>query len=183
MGQASGTDEWSRAERRIVAAWTSGNVAEALREIDVTLAQATDEVRARALVYRGSIQEGQEDLAAARNAFVEAVGLCTLGSYSRYTAELSVGHVCERSAEKEEAVQWYRAALVTSAHAVEPFSGATAVKALLALEPTLTPRDFDVVRLVTLKAWQLAGLPGEPDLDDLAGTTGMLIRWASTPDA
>ncbi|MCL4845757.1 MAG: hypothetical protein KJ066_04435 [Acidobacteria bacterium] len=176
-------DQWDQAERRIVRAWTSGNVEQALQEIEVVLDRGNDEVRGRALVYRGSIQEEKANLQAAKNDFIQAVGLFSPGSYSRFTAELSVGHACEQTSEKQQAVQWYRAALVTCAQADEPFSGATATKALLALEPCLAPNDVDLARVVTLKSWQLLGLAGEPDLDDLAGTTEMLMRRASTPEA
>ena len=176
-------DEWDQAQRRIVRAWMSGNVEQALQEIEVVLDRGNDEVRGQALVYRGSIQEEKANLQAAKNDFIQAVGLFSLGSYPRYTAELSVGHACEQVGEKQQAVQWYRAALVTCAQADEPFSGATATKALLALEPILGPNDVELVRVVTLKSWQLLGIGGEPDLNDLAGTTEILMRRASTPDS
>lgn len=175
-------DEWDDAERRIVRAWSSGAVTDALEQIESVLERGDAEQRARALIYRGSIQEESANWKAAKDDFVQAAGLFRPGSYTRYTAELSVGGVLRRAGEVHEAVKWYRAALLTCAEAVELFSGATATKALLAIAPELSPSDRELARTVTAKSWQLLNLPNEPNLDDLAGTTEMLIQRASNPD-
>lgn len=83
-------DEWDQAERRIVRAWGTGDVPQALQDIERVLEQGTDEQRGRALLYRGSIQEGASNWEAAKNDFIQAVNLFSVGSYARYTAELSV---------------------------------------------------------------------------------------------
>lgn len=177
-----GPGEWDEAERRIVGAWTTGAVADALEQIESVLERGDDEQRARALVYRGSIQEEATNWKAAKDDFVQAAGLFRPGTYARYTAELSVGGALEKAGEKQEALQWYRAALLTCAQADELFSGATATKALLALASELSPSDRELTRTVTAKSWHVLNLPNEPNLDDLAGTTELLIQRASNPD-
>lgn len=175
-------DEWDAAERGIVRAWTTGAVAQALQEIDRVLERGNDEHRGRALMYRGSIHEEASNWEAARDDFVQAVGLLSARSYLRYTAELSVGHACEKAGETQEAMEWYRAALRTCAQADELFSGATATKALLVLAPELSPSDRELARTVTAKSWQVLSLPNEPNLDDLVGMTEILMQRASNPD-
>lgn len=177
------SDEWDQAERSIVGAWTTGEVEQALREIENVLDRGTDEQRSRALMYRGSIHEEAANWQAAKNDFVQAVDLLRAGSYPRYTAELSVGHACENAGETHEAMKWYRAALLTCAQADELFSGATATRGLLALASELSPSDRDLARAVTAKSWQVLNLPNEPNLDDLAGTTEILMQRASDPNA
>ncbi len=175
-------DEWDQAERRIVGAWTTGAVPQALEQIESVLAQGDNEQRGRALMYRGSIHEEAANWQAAKNDFIQAVALLSPGSYPRYAAELSVGHACEKAGETQEAVKWYRAALLTCARAEELFSGAAATKALLALAPELSSADRELARTVTAKSWHVLNLPNEPNLDDLAGTTEILIQRASNPD-
>jgi tetratricopeptide (TPR) repeat protein len=176
-------DEWDEVERRIVRAWSSGAVTDALRQIESVLELGDDEQRARALVYRGSIQEEAANWRAAKDDFVQAAGLFRPGAYARYTAELSVGGTLKRAGEIQEALKWYRAALLTCAQADEPFSGATATKALLALAPELSPSDRELARTVTAKSWHVLNLPNQPNLDDLAGTTEILMQRASDPNA
>lgn len=176
-------DEWDQAERRIVRAWTSGEVPQALAEIESVLERGTDEQRGRALMYRGSIEEESASWQAAKDDFIQAVALLNPGSYARYTAELSVGHASEKAGHAEEAAKWYRAALNTCAQANELFSGATATKALLALAPELSPSDRELARVVTAKSWQVLNLPNQPNLDDLAATTEILMQRASDPNA
>lgn len=110
-----------------------------------------------------------------------AVRLCIVDQ-SRYTAELSVGHLCQKASDTMEAVTWYRVALVTCVEANEPFSGATAVKALLALTPELSSSDRELARTVAAKSWQILNLPKQPNLDDLVATTDILSRRASNPN-
>lgn len=175
-------NEWDQAEREIVRAWTTGAVAEALQQIESVLGQGDEEQRGRALMYRGSIKEESANWDAAKGDFIQAVGLFRPGSYPRYTAELSVGHSYEKAGEKQQAVQWYRAALLTCTQADELFSGATATKALLALEPVLAPKDMELARAATVRSWQVLNLAGEPDLDDLGSATETLMQRASNPD-
>lgn len=176
-------DEWVAAERDIVRAWTTGAAAQALQEIERVLERGNDEQRGRALMYRGSIHEEASNWHAAKDDFMQAVGLLSAGSYPRYTAELSVGHACEKAGEPQEAMKWYRTALRTCVQAEELFSGATATRALLALAPELSPSDRELARAVTAKSWQVLNLPNEPDLDDLAGMTEVMMQRASNPDA
>lgn len=176
-------DEWNAAERGIVHAWATGAAAQALQEIERVLDRGNDEQRGRALMYRGSIHEETSNWQAAKDDFIQAVGLLSVGSYPRYTAESSVGHACERAGQTQEAVKWYRAALFTCAQADEPFSGGTAAKGLLALAPELPASDRELARTVAVKSWYVLNLPNQPNLDDLAGTTEILIQCASDPNA
>lgn len=175
-------DEWERAERRIVHDWTTGAIADALQQIERVLSQGDDEQRGRALMYRGSIHEESADWQAAKDDFLQAAAVLSPGAYPRYTAELSVGQACEKAGDTEEAVKWYRAALLTCAQADELFSGATATRALLAVVPELSPSDRELARTVTAKSWQVLELPNEPNLDDLVGTTEILMQRASNPN-
>jgi hypothetical protein len=177
------SDEWKQLEPQIVRAWTSGKVRNALRLIQRALDGGDDQIRARALVYRGSITEGREDWAAAKDDFIQAAGLFPVGSYTRYTAELSVGLAFENLRQQAGSIEWYRAALLTCAQAEEPFSGAAALSALLSIEPALSPSDAELARTVTVKSWKVLKLNGEPDLNDLAAATEILRQRASDPHA
>lgn len=176
-------DEWNAAERGIVRAWTTGAVSQALQEIERVLEQGNDEQRGRALMYRGSIREEASDWHAAKDDFMQAAGLQASGSYVRYTTELSAGHASQKAGDTQEALTWYRAALLTCAQTDEPFSGATATQALLTLAPELSPSDRELARAVTVKSWRVLSLPGQPNLDDLAGATEILMQRASDPNA
>ena len=172
-------DEWHQAERDIVRAWTTGDRPQALTLIDRVLARGSDVLRGRALLYRGSIREEEANWAAARRDFMESVGLLPAGSYVRYTAELSVAIACKRLGEESQAVDWYRAALMSCAAGEERFSGAAAAKGLMALEPVPRPVDQDLIRAVIISSWQLLRLPGEPDLEDLVGAIETLMKRQS----
>jgi hypothetical protein len=174
-------NEWDAAERDIVRAWTTGAARQAIQEIERVLERGDDEQRGRALMYRGSIHEETSNWQAARDDFIQAVGLLSARSYQRYAAELSVGHACEKAGETQDAVKWYRAALLTCAGADEPFSGGTALKGLLALAPELSVSDLELARTVTAKSWHVMNLPNEPNLDDLAGTAEIVMQRASDP--
>ncbi len=176
-------DEWDQAERRILRAWTGGQVRDALREIELALVRGNDEVRGQALVYRGSIYEEAANWDAAQRDFIQAADLFRAGSYLRYSAELSAGLACEQAGERQQAAQWYRAALLTCAQDDERFSGATVAKAFLALQPALAPEDAELVQAVIVRSWQVLNLTGEPDLDHLVDTTETLMRRALHRDA
>ena len=168
------SDEWQEAERNSVRAWSRGDPATALADIQRVLNTGTAEQRGRALMYRGSMHEDAHDWLNARGDFIQAAGLLPPGSYARYTAELSVGHVCELNGERQEAFAWHRAALLTCSLAIEPFSGASAARGLMSLEPEIQPADRQLLRDVLAKSWRILQLPGEPDLDNLPGTTNLL---------
>ena len=173
--------EWEEAERNIVRAWSCGDSATALAHIQRVLDTGAAEPRGRALMYRGSMREDARDWQNAKNDFVQAAALLPPGSYVRYTAELSVAHVCELNGEHREALAWLRAALLTCSRAIEPFSGASAARALMSLEPEIQPADRELLRDVLVRSWRVLHLPGEPDLDDLSGTTNLLRRAGSQP--
>jgi tetratricopeptide (TPR) repeat protein len=174
-------DEWEETERRIVGRWRTGRLIDAFDQIDGVLVRGDDEQRGRALLYRGSIHEEADDLERAKDDFVQAVGLLPPGSYARYTAELSAGQASAALGNADEAVKWYRQSLLTCAHAIELISGHTALKALLALVPTLPPSDLQLARTVASKSWTVLELSGEPNLEDLASTIEILHGRASDP--
>jgi len=173
------SDEWDEAERNIVRAWSRGDSATARAHVQRVLDTGTGEQRGRALIYRGSMHEDARDWLNAQDDFIQAAGLLPPGSYARYTAQLSVGHVCELNGERQEALAWHRAALLTCSLAIEPFSGTSAARALMSLEPAIQPADRQLLRDVLARSWRVLHFPGEPDLDDLSGTTDLLRRAGS----
>jgi hypothetical protein len=175
------SNEWEEEERVIVRAWSRGDSATALAHIQRVLEIGTAEQRGRALIYRGSMHEDARDWLNARDDFIQAAGLLPPGSYARYTAELSVGHVCELNGARQEALAWHRAALLTCSRSIEPFSGASAARSLMSLEPEIQTADRQLLRDVLAKSWRVLHLDGEPDLDDLSGTTDLLTRAGSRP--
>jgi len=172
-------DEWDRAERTIVGAWTTGDVPLAMTEIENALIQGTGEIRGRALVYRGTIHEEGGNLDQAKADFIEAAGLFVSGSYAKYSAELSVAHVCEEREITDQAIRWYRRALQTCVDSTEPFSAAVAARAFLRHSSPVSTPDLELLQSVTTKSWRALGLPNEPNLTDLAGTADLMIKRGS----
>lgn len=166
--------EWKDTERDIVRAWMSGDLAAAVRHIDGALVDDNTEVRGRALLYRGAIREDEQDLVAANRDFADGAALLPAGGYARYTAELSVAGSFEALGQSAEAANWWRAALATCDTQIERFSGGAAIRRLLLSRVQLDSSDLELARSVATKSWNILGLSGEPDLDNLLATADAL---------
>lgn len=175
-------DEWERTEGVLVQAWTAGRLQDALSQIDRVMLDGNDSQRATALMYRGSMREEAADWEAAKVDFIRAATMSAPGSYQRYTSEVSAGVMSDKAGDPSDAVKWYRSALMTCLNSTEPFSGASAVKALLAAGSEMSPGDRQLVTFVTLRSCEVLGCQDRADLDDLAGTAEMLLRRASDPN-
>jgi len=173
--------EWEQVQQRLTTAWHQGDFAAAFAEIDRALAEGTSEMKGQALLYRGMIHDGRDDLPAAKEDYAEALTYTGAGSYARYVAERTSGDICGKLGRDDEALGWYRAALETCVVG-DGFSGGVALEAFLRLHgQQLAPDDRNLVASVARKSWGVLELPGTPDLKDLTKTAGMLARRTQHP--
>ena len=168
------SEEWDAAERRIVKFWTSGDVKNAIEEIETVLLADSGEFKGRALIYRGSINEDGDRLDAARDDFAHAVTLLSHGSYIRYTAELSVARIYRLLGDRPASAEWYRAALRSCEDSRELFSGSTAVEGLLSVRTALSDAERDLAEKVITTSWKVLGIPGLPNEGNMTATIAIL---------
>ena len=169
--------QWEAAERKIVALWATGDRKQALEQIELVLLSDNADFKARALIYRGSISEDEGRLEAARHDFESAVKLLGDSSYIRYTTELSLGRACKLLRDRQASAEWYRAALRTCEDASESFSGSTAVEGLLAVRPSLSDAERDLIAKVLVRSWKVLEVPGLPNEDDVPATITVLRTY------
>jgi len=171
--------EWEQAQQRLTVAWHKGDLSVAFAEIDQVLAQGTPGMKGQALVYRGMIRESKGERSSAKEDWVSAISYAPIGSYSRYVAERSLGELCERSDNRDEAARWYRAALVTCAEG-DKFSAGLALKPFLRLRGSqLSEEDRKLAITVIEKSWGVVELSGTPDLVNLNEAAEALASKAS----
>lgn len=170
--------DWEEAQQLVMVAWHRGDFARALSEIDRVLGEGTDEMKGQSLVYRGMIRESQGALEAAKQDWSDALSHVGEGTYARYVGERSLGEVCERLGQTDEAERWYRVALATCAAGAE-FSGGLALQAFVRLKgQQLSRTDKALIAAVAEKSWRALELPGKPDLSDTDKLVATLARDA-----
>jgi tetratricopeptide (TPR) repeat protein len=116
--------------------------------------------------------------AEALDLYREALSLSGADAYRKYSIELSLGGLCERTARVAEAREWYTAAIRTSL-ADDAISAGSALMRLVALaNGNLT----DVERTLSEKAvrhyWQVLRLAGQPEASDLGQLAKRLVEAA-----
>lgn len=160
---------------------TQGNYIDAIITMDNFLSIDIDpETRSEALSFRASLKEDIGDYTSAKEDLLQAIQLSPELSYSRYTIELGLGDVCERLGNYDEAIHWFKIALLTSING-EGISGGSALRSFVDKkgEGKLTEEDKTLCNRVAEKAWKLLEIQGEPDLSNLLKTAEILINVGS----
>jgi len=146
------------------------------------LAGVAPSARAEALAFRAVLREELPDFTGARADVVEALGLAADPSYLRYTLELSLASLDERSGDRSAAIRAYLRAIQT-AMADGRIAVGTAISKLFDL---IAPDDLgpeqrrDVVEAVRV-SWRLLNIEGEPDIQDLDKVGALLLTEQSRP--
>lgn len=168
--------EWPIIERRIAALWRKASYAQALSELNTFLAsEPTKEVARRALAYRGETHARCGEIDAARTDLGRAKRHAPNNSYERYALELRLGRICEDAGYLREARTHYLNAMRTVVRAVD-LAGGTALACLLRVSraPVLSKKEARLAESVIQRSWEVLGLPGKPEVRDLARAVTML---------
>lgn len=139
------------------------------------------DARAELLAFKADLYDEEGSYADAKRIYEDVVELSSGDPYRRYSIELSLGALCERLRDADDAARWYVAAINTALSS-DGVSSGSAVKRLVSLrgdrlntdERALCERGID-------HSWDLLGLSGEPDRLDLARSASMLIDAAAEP--
>jgi tetratricopeptide (TPR) repeat protein len=150
----------------------------AIAIMDGLLSQELDpELRSEVIGFRAVLREDLGDCQNAKEDFLLALSLSQMGSYPRYTLELTLGGLSERLGIPDEAVSWYIKALLTVAEN-EGISGGTALKSFLKIkgDSAITDQEQVLCNHVVEKSWKLLWLPGGPDLSNLKEAAETLLQ-------
>lgn len=174
---------WIRIQAHALRFMTTGRTSAAHAAVSSFLGfQPATDLRADALAFRAVISERLGEMEAAKFDLQSAQSLGPPSSYRRYTIELSLGDLCEKTGNPDEAFSWYLNALETAAE--DPTtSGGSALASLLAMKQTssLNPSQRELCLKIVRQAWSLFQLPNEPDLMDLPETAKILVEASSRP--
>lgn len=185
MKQASDDEwiEWLKVQKAALKEDMAGAVDAAIETVDAFLALVPKlDIRCDALAYRADLKIGKEELDAAASDLREARKLSAPASYRRYTIELTLAGLAERTRQPEEAVSWYLRALETVSGDPET-SGGSALADLLSLRDysSLEADHRELCLKVARQGWKLFQLPGEPDASDLSAVAQVLIDASTRP--
>ena len=169
---------WLEVQRRAAAAWVRHDFPAALDEVDKFLQKPLPgELRGYALAFRASIRESAGHSQGALDDYRAAYSLASKPSYRRYTVEICLGNISEKSGRPDEAVNWYRAAIETSLEAEGVASG-TALSRYLRIrdEHTLSKEERDLCNEAVRRSWNLLEMQGDLDLGSLSEVAERLVR-------
>jgi|GEM_PF-2209543 len=170
--------EFNQIQQQIVSAWHCGNFPEAFAAIDRVLKNGNAEMKGTCLFYRAMIQESRGDWESVRQDCLKGMKYAKPG-FLRYQLEQMMGTYYEQQRIPEEAIKWYRRALVTCDEG-DQFSGHKSLVSFIRLSgQELSQTDERLVAKVTSKAWRVLGVPGNPDLSNLPATIGKLSEHFS----
>jgi hypothetical protein len=159
---------WLQVTRTIASLMQKREFAAALSAVDQFLIEESDpELRSDALGFRADLRAQTGDLRAANEDLLAARSL-TGATYLRYVHELSLGTLCRKQQQIDEAISWYRAALQTCIEG-SGISAGNALSEFLRLQPqdVLTPPDRAVFFQAAEKSWRVLGVPGNPEETNL----------------
>ena len=168
--------EFDEARRRMMSAWSKGDLGDASAALDIVLSEGSAEMKGECLFYHGMISEHQGALSEARQRWSDAIQYVREGSFLRFQLELSLGRSWEREAHFEDALAWFRKALETCCQGDE-FAGTSALTGYLRLkEGKIEPLDEPIIACVAEKSWRVLELAGTPDPTDWTTTAAKLAE-------
>lgn len=174
---------WVAVQRKALKLKMGGSLEEAIGEISVFLAtEPPTDLLCDALAFRAIFEEDQGAFALSKVDLLQARALAPPASYTKYTIELGLAGLHEKTGEVEEAISWYIEALKTVIS--DPTtSGGGAVAGILALREfsTLPPEHRELCIRAVRQAWALFELPGEPDSANLREAAQILIEASTRP--
>jgi tetratricopeptide (TPR) repeat protein len=159
------------------------NYQAALSVINDFLSHTLDsEQRSEALSFRANLKEEIGQYEEASKDLLTALSLSKEGSYIQYTLELSLGGIFEKLGVRDEALSWYRKALLTCTKGTDIVGGA-ALKKFLELkgENNFTDQEKALCQQVVERSWTLLRIPGRPALSNLKEVSEILIHSAGKP--
>lgn len=173
-------DAFNRIQQNVLSAWHKGDVNSAFSEVEVVLREGTPEMKGQILFFRGMIFERTGRFDEAKRDWIEAISYSKEGSFLRYELETSIGAMLETRKVADEALSWYRSAILTCVDGGE-FSGHEALAAFKRLcGPKDLDNDFTLLTAALEKSWRVLQLPGNPSDRDLAGNISKLSDGFAT---
>ena len=172
---------WFEIEHRMVTAWRQGNYAAAMAEIDAVLSYPFHpEICSGALAYRAVIKAEMGKPIDAKEGYLRAHSLSRPLGHPRFGHEMGLGYLCERQGSVEEALFWFRTALLTARDA-RRMSAGSALRRFLRLrgESNLTVEERTLCLTVARQSWEFLQLPGDPDTTNLEKAAGAIIEGES----
>lgn len=150
-------------------AQSEGDLAEVYKLLAEINEAGTPEMIANGYFISGRIKRDQGLLLEARDEWFQGVQHSPDGTYILFILCRYIGDSYKKDQARDEALTWYRKALLTCAEG-EAFSGRWALVPFLELNGgTIPEEDRDIVARALEKTWRVHEFPREPDLDDLPG--------------
>jgi hypothetical protein len=174
---------WASIERDIVKLIAEDDAEAAINKVnEVISTNPPTDVACAALICRASAKDDLGDLPGALVDLQEGHRLSELGTYRRYTIELTIGGILSSMDEPEESISWYRTALQTVL-AGKDLSGGSALRRFLELrgEDSLNSNEKALCAEVARTSWKTLRQAGEPDLTSLTNLAERLVAIGSRP--
>ena len=153
--------DWYAQLKRIVKTKMSDGVREAIVDLNQVLEDTKEDfIRLDALAFRSTLWEELGEYSKAKNDLLESLGLRQFADFGCLVGEESLGLICERLNEKEEAREWYRKAMTTCLQARQPLSCGFALRRFLKLTPeeSLTVEDRTLCESAVERSREVLGI-------------------------
>ena len=178
----SAWESWMVVMRNVSSLVEKGDLTTALAAVESFSApEGMPDLRSDVLGFRADLEERLGRVETAKADLLAARSLVA-ATYIRYVHELSLGSICRRQNQVDEAESWYRTALRTCLEG-KNISGGTALKEFLLLnrEGTLSTEDQSLWSQVAERSWEMLGLAGRPDLSDLPRVVSAIKEGEARP--
>jgi tetratricopeptide (TPR) repeat protein len=175
--------EWIFVQRKVLRLEAAGRLEEAIEHLDSFLgSQPKFDLAGDALALHSSLREKQGEIELAKMDLQSAHSLFPEANYPRYAIELSLGALCVKQDHIEEAIEWYFRALETASKDLGT-SGGAALGSLVELRDfaSMNSDQQALCLQVARQAWDLFGLPGEPDMADMKTLAITLVEASTRP--
>lgn len=175
-------DEWTAVQRESLAQQADGDLDGAARVVEAFLKKRKlpEYYLSEGLAMRADIHESAGHFDLALVDLQAAHKHSKPNTYARYTIELTIGRLLERSDRRDEAASWYRKALQTCSHGKDASCGA-ALRALLAVSPILSREDHALAERAVKQSWLTLGVSRPPVTENLSEVAQLLHERESTP--
>jgi tetratricopeptide (TPR) repeat protein len=134
-----------------------------------------------ALALRAYAKEDLGEFSGALTDLLQAHRLSDVGTYRRYTLELTIGALFKTTGDPQSSLAWYRRALETVIVAKEDISGGSALRSFLELKgkDDVSSEERALCHSVARASWGALHQRGEPDLTNLQDLATTLIELGS----
>ena len=169
-------ETFNEIQQRLVTAWHRGDLDRAFLEIETVMREGSPEMKGQCLFFRGMIYESNGSLNQARLDWLDALHYAEDGTFLRYELEMNIGAASEKLSTGDDALTWYRAALMTcvNGHEFSPHQALDAFRRLSGTE--ISPEDKPLLTTAVEKSWRVLELPGKPDQSDLTSSINQVTQ-------